>query len=96
MISNQISPNNTTLSLMSQAGVASALTNNPLNTDVIDNVALRSSVDVNQTAIKLDTAGNTFSDARRINISSQGRAYSEQIGGFDPVDFFSFSLGAKK
>lgn len=51
--------------------------------------------DFSQIAIKLDTAGNTQNEARRINISSQGRVYSEQIGGTDPVDFFSFSLGAK-
>lgn len=42
----------------------------------------------------LDLAGNTIDAARPVNVASTGKSYRGWVGGLDPVDFYSFSLGA--
>ena len=41
-----------------------------------------------------DLAGNTIDQARRVQVSSFGKAYRGWVGSIDPADYYSFSLGA--
>jgi hypothetical protein len=42
----------------------------------------------------IDLAGNTIPDARRTNLSSFGKTYRGWVGSIDPIDYYSFILGA--